>query len=135
MTDLDAEQRVLPYLMVSDARAAIDFYCEVFGAERVGEPIVMEDGRVGHAELRFGASTVYLADEFPEMGYVGPLARGGPTTSFHVRVVDADATYAHALDAGATAERPVENQHGARMGSLIDPWGHRWSTVSPETPS
>jgi uncharacterized glyoxalase superfamily protein PhnB len=134
MTTIETEPRVIPYLMVADARGAIDFYCEVFGAERVGDPIVMDDGRVGHAELRFGASTVYLADDFPELGYQGPLALGGSTASFHVRVADADATYAHALDAGATAERPVENQHGARMGSVYDPWGHRWTVVSPESP-
>lgn len=134
MTALEVEQRIIPYLMVADARAAIDFYTEVFGAEQVGELIVMDDGRVGHAELRFGGSTVYLADDFPELGYVGPLGRGGATTAFHVRVADADETYAHAIEAGATAERPVMNQHGQRAGSLFDPWGHRWSTVSAEKP-
>jgi len=137
MTDtaLATEQRIIPYLMVADARAAIDFYCEVFGAERVGELIVMDDGRVGHAELRLGGSTLYLADDFPEYGYVGPLARGGATAAFHVRVPDADVTYAHAIEAGATAERPVQNQHGQRAGSLFDPWGHRWSVVSAEDPT
>jgi len=134
MSALDTEQRVIPYLMVSDARAAIEFYGEVFGAETVGDPVMMDDGRIGHAELKVGGSTVYLADEFPEMGFVGPLTLGGTTASFHIRVADADATYAHAVEAGATPERPVVNQHGSRMGSLVDPWGHRWSTVSPEQP-
>jgi uncharacterized glyoxalase superfamily protein PhnB len=134
MTALDTEQRVIPYLMVTNARAAMEFYCEVFGAERVGDPIVMDDGRIGHAELRFGASTVHLADEFPELGYLGPLSLGGATTAFTVQVPDADVTYAHALEAGATAERPVVNQHGGRSGSLLDPWGHRWSPTGPEKP-
>jgi PhnB protein len=53
---------------------------------------------------------------------------------FHVRVPDADETYAHALAAGATPERPVANQHGQRAGSLFDPFGHRWSVVSDEKP-
>jgi uncharacterized glyoxalase superfamily protein PhnB len=135
MDTLTDEIRIIPYLMVDDARAAIDFYVEVFGAERVGDPIVMDDGRIGHAELRFGASTLYLADEFPEQDYLGPRTRGGTTAMFHVRVPDADETYAHALAAGATAERPVVNQHGARMGSLFDPFGHRWSVVSAEDPT
>jgi uncharacterized glyoxalase superfamily protein PhnB len=134
MDTLTDEIRIIPYLMVDDARAAIDFYVEVFGAERVGYPIVMDDGRIGHAELRFGASTLYLADDFPEHDDLGPRARGGTTAMFHVRVPDADETYAHALAAGATAERPVANQHGSRMGSLFDPFGHRWSVVSPERP-
>ena len=134
MTAPATEQRIIPYLMVGDARAAIDFYCEVFGAEPVGDPILMDDGRIGHAELSLGGSTVYLADEFPEMGFVGPLTLGGTSASFHVRVEDADVTWAHAVAAGATPEQQVVNQHGSRMGSLVDPFGHRWSTVSPEKP-
>jgi uncharacterized glyoxalase superfamily protein PhnB len=134
MDMLTDEIRIIPYLMVDDARAAIEFYVEVFGADRVGDPIVMDDGRIGHAELCFGASTLYLADDFPEHDYLGPRARGGTTAMFHVRVPDADETYTHALAAGATAERPVVNQHGARMGSLFDPWGHRWTVVSAEQP-
>jgi uncharacterized glyoxalase superfamily protein PhnB len=135
MDTLANEIRITPYLMVDDARAAIDFYVEVFGAERVGDPILMDDGRIGHAELRFGASTLYLADDFPEHDYLGPRARGGTTAMFHVRVPDADETYTHALAAGATAERPVVNQHGHRAGSLFDPFGHRWSVVSDEDPT
>src|SRR6476620_11684527 len=50
-----AELRSLtPYLAVSDARAALDFYVEVFGATRRGDPILMDDGRIGHAELAIG---------------------------------------------------------------------------------
>ncbi len=66
---LETEQRVLPYLMVADARAAIDFYCEVFGAERVGDPIVMDDGASATRSCASVHRRVYLADEFPEMGY------------------------------------------------------------------
>jgi len=134
MTALDTQQQVIPYLMVSDARAAIDFYGEVFGAEISLEPIIMDDGRVGHVELRFGGSIVYMADEFPELGYLGPLERGGATTSFAINVADADETYAHAVEAGATADRPVVNQHGVRSGWFVDPWGHRWSPTSAEKP-
>lgn len=134
MTALADEIRIIPYLMVDDARAAMDFYVEVLGAERVGDPIVMDDNRIGHAELRVGASTVYLADDFPELGYLGPNARGGTTAMFNVRVADADETYAHAIASGATAERPVQNQHGVRMGTFYDPFGHRWALMGPEDP-
>ena len=43
-----------PYLATHDPAAAIEWYIEVFGAELLGEPIVMPDGRIGHAELRIG---------------------------------------------------------------------------------
>ena len=64
-----------PYLAVSDARRALDFYVEVFGATRRGDPIVMSDGRIGHAELAIGDSVLMLAEEFEEIGHVaGPGA-------------------------------------------------------------
>ena len=40
-----------PYLAVRDARAAIDWYVENLGATVTFEPMVMDDGRVGHVEL------------------------------------------------------------------------------------
>ena len=126
-------RRLIPYLTVSDARRAMDFYTEVFGAEVTGSPILMDDGRVGHAELRVGDDTLYLADEFPEIGLVSPLRQDGQSSSFVVEVRDADATFDHAVDAGATIDRPVSEGHGVRSGWVIDEFGHRWSPTSPIT--
>src|SRR5579872_1425493 len=53
---------LVPHLAVADARGAIDWYVEVLGARRVGEPMVMPDGRIGHAELAFGPDALYLAE-------------------------------------------------------------------------
>jgi PhnB protein len=120
---------------VTDSRAAIEFYTEVFGAEVVdGEIFEMDDGRIGHASLKIGGSDLYLADEFPEMNILGPQSRGGGTVAIVIDVDDADETYEHAIAAGGTAERPVANQHGARSGWFSDPWGHRWSPRSPAKP-
>jgi uncharacterized glyoxalase superfamily protein PhnB len=120
------------YLSVGDALAAMDWYVDIFGATRRGEPIVMDDGRIGHAELRIGDTVVMLADEFPEMDVLAPSARGGTSVSFVVYVPDVDATYQRALDAGAIGERPPADQfHGSRAGWLRDPFGHRWSISTP----
>ena len=62
----------LPYLAVAGARDAIAWYVDALGASVVGEPIVMDDGRVGHAELALGGGTLYLADEYPEIGLRAP---------------------------------------------------------------
>jgi uncharacterized glyoxalase superfamily protein PhnB len=121
-----------PYIAVHDARAAIAWYTDIFGATGEGEPYIMDDGRIGHAELRFGDSVLMLADEFPELDILAPPNRGGTSTSFSVYVPDVDATYQRALDAGATAERPPEDQfYGSRSGWLRDPFGHRWSVQTP----
>lgn len=128
MSDQIAAPTVIPYLTVHDARAAIDFYQEVFGAEIIdGELYEMDDGRIGHVSLQIGEARVYVSDEFPEVGAVSPQSAGASTMAIVINVADSDATYAHALEAGATAQRPVEQAHGGRSGWFIDPWGHRWS--------
>lgn len=113
-------------LAIDGAADAIEFYKEVLGAE---ERVRYEhDGKVGHAELAFGESLVMVSDEYPDMGVLGPKAIGGTPATVSVYVPDADAAYAAALAAGATALRPVEDQfYGDRSGQFLDPWGHRWN--------
>ena len=123
----DGYPRVSPYLVVDGAAQAIDFYTQVLGASermRMGGP----DGKIGHAELEFGDSVVMLADEYPDMGYVGPKAVGGTPVTIGVYVEDVDKTFDAAVKAGAKALRPVEDQfYGDRSGQIEDPFGHRWS--------
>jgi PhnB protein len=127
---------VTPYLVVDGAGAAIRFYAEAFGATEVLRmpmhgPGDAEGGRLAHAEIRIGDSHVMLADEFPDMGLLGPLKRGGATASLMIYVADVDSVFARALAAGATQERPPADQFwGDRMGSLVDPFGHRWSIAT-----
>jgi len=122
----DGYPRVIPYLSVDGASAAIDFYTKVFGAKermRMAAP----GGKVGHAELEVGDSVVMLADAFPEMGGPTPKALGGTPVSIMVYVEDVDGVFERALRAGATADRPVENQfYGDRAGQFVDPFGHKW---------
>ncbi len=120
---------VTPYLIVDDAKAAIDFYTRAFGAtEKFRLPM---GDRIGHAEIKIGDSFVMLADEFPDMGHLGPKARGGTTVSLMIYVKDVDSAFKQAIEAGGKAERPVENQFwGDRMGTLSDPFGHKWSLAT-----
>jgi PhnB protein len=134
----DGYPRVIPYLTVDGASAAIDFYTKVLGAkERVRMP--GPGGKVGHAELEIGDSVVMLADAFPDMGGPTPKALGGTPVTIMVYVDDVDSVFERALGAGATAERPIENQfYGDRAGQFADPFGHKWfvathvEDVSPE---
>jgi PhnB protein len=122
--------RVTPYLIVDGASAAIEFYREVLGAtERMRLPA--PDDKVGHAELQIGDSVLMLADEFPDMDARGPKGVGGTPVTLHVYVEDADAVFDRAVQAGAKALRPVENQfYGDRLGEFEDPFGHRWSVAT-----
>lgn len=126
----DGYHSVTPYLIVDDANAAIDFYTRAFGAtEKFRLP--MGGDRIGHAEVKIGDSFVMLADEFPDMDHLGPKARGGTTVSLMIYVEDVDSAFKQAVEAGGKAERPVENQFwGDRMGTLSDPFGHKWTLAT-----
>lgn len=128
---------VTPYLIVDDAKAAIDFYKTAFGAEEKFR-LPMGD-RIGHAEIKIGDSHIMLADEFPDMGHLGPKSRGGATSSIVLYVDDVNSAFPKAIQAGAKETKPLEDQFwGDRMGTLTDPFGHVWSLatnvreVSPE---
>ena len=124
---------VIPYMTVAGCASAIEFYTKVFGATetfRMEQP----DGRIGHAELTIGGGVIYLCDEFPDYGAVGPLSVGGTPVMLHLYVTDVDAVVQRAADEGATILRPVEDQfYGDRGGKLRDPFGHvRWIATHVE---
>jgi PhnB protein len=118
---------VTPYLIVSNAGRALDFYKSAFGAK---EMVRMEQpgGRIGHAEIQIGDSRVMLADEFPEMGAKSPDSLGGSPVGLMLYVQDVDSQFRQAIAAGAKEVRPVQDQfYGDRSGTLVDPFGHQWT--------
>ena len=120
---------VTPYLTVDDAAAAIDFYKRAFGAVEVTR--MMMGDKVGHAEIKIEGSYVMLSDEWPDMDKLSPKSRGGATAGLMVYLDDVDAAFARAVEAGATVERPLEDQfYGDRSGSVRDPFGHSWNLAT-----
>lgn len=129
---------VTPYLIINGAAKALAYYSTVFGAIEVMR-IPGPDGAIGHAEILIGGSHVMLADEHPQMGYLGPQAGAPTSSSLMVYVPDVDATFAKAIAEGATELRAIADQfYGDRSGTLKDPFGHVWTIsthvedVSPE---
>ena len=121
---------ITPYLIVTGAASAIEFYKHAFGAKEVMR-IPHPDGRIGHAELQLGDSRIMLADEFPEMGARSPMSLGGTPVSILLYVEDVDAVATRALAAGAKMLRPVKDQfYGDRTGTLNDPFGHQWTIAT-----
>jgi PhnB protein len=116
--------RLMPYLLVHDAAAAIDFYAEVFGAtERMRMP--MPDGTVAHAALELGDSLLMLADESEE--FQGPRRVGGTPVGIMTYVADVDAVAEQAVARGATITRPLTDEfYGDRSCTFEDPFGHKW---------
>jgi PhnB protein len=134
----DGYHNVTPYLVIKGAAAAIDFYKQALGAVEVMR-MPQPDGRVGHAELKFGDSFVMLADEFPEMNIVGPKTLGNTSVALLLYVDDVDKAVERAVSLGATIKKPIADQfYGDRTGTIEDPFGHKWTLavhledVSPE---
>jgi uncharacterized glyoxalase superfamily protein PhnB len=118
---------ITPFLTVRDAARAIDFYKQAFGAVEKGVT-KGPDGKVMHAELRFGDSIIMLSDEFPEYGALSPQSTGGVGMGLHIYVEGVDAAFDRAVKAGAKVEMPVADMFwGDRYGKLADPFGHKWS--------
>lgn len=123
-----AERRALtPYLSVRDAKAAMAFYADAFGAEKTGPLLTMPDGTIAHAELRIGDATLFLSDENEDWGNRSPLAIGDTPVRLSLHVADADATFERAIAAGCEVLIPLADQfYGERSGRLRDPFGHVW---------
>jgi PhnB protein len=119
-------REVLPYIIVRNAPAAIAFYKKVFCCEeqmRLSEP----GGRVGHAQLKLGSTTIMLADEHPEFGILSPLAFGGSGSILHLNVSNVDELTDRARDSGAKIlMEPKDQFYGERSSKFVDPFGHLW---------
>jgi predicted enzyme related to lactoylglutathione lyase len=122
----------LPYLAVGNARDAIAWYVDAFGAALVGDMYEMDDGRIGHAELAIAGGVLYLADEYPELGLKAPDPQA-TSVSLMLHVPDTDATLERARERGAQVQREPYENYGARNATIIDPFGHRWMLSGPVT--
>ena len=121
---------VTPNLSLRDAAKAIEFYQRAFGAREVSH-FNMPDGKIGHAEIKMGDSTVMLVDETPQTGCRAPTSLNGTTVGFFLYVEDVDTTVQKTVRAGAAVTMPVADMFwGDRMGQVQDPFGHRWSVAT-----
>jgi predicted enzyme related to lactoylglutathione lyase len=120
-----------PYIAVRDARSAMRWYTDVFGAEQRGDPYVGPDGSIGHAELGIGDAVLMLSEGSTQVPVQPPAGEGPHSHTLHVQVDDVDATVGRARDLGASVERePVDEPYG-RVAVIVDPFGHRWMLNRP----
>jgi PhnB protein len=121
---------IAPYLVVDDARRAIDFYKRAFAATECGA-MTTPDGRIAHAELQIGDTIMRLCDNLPQFDGRAPKDLGGTTVEIFLFVEDVDAVVRRAGEAGAAIKAQPENQYwGDRLGRVTDPFGHVWLIAS-----
>ncbi|MDR2997258.1 MAG: VOC family protein [Microbacterium sp.] len=118
-----------PFLAIPNARAAMEFYRDVFGA-RITD-VTEFDGVVAHAGLDFGAGLLQLGEPSPEYHLVAPPAGEDDCYSMGLYVPDVDAVVEKAVAAGATVREPASDfVSGDRFASIRDPFGVRWSILT-----
>jgi PhnB protein len=118
-------------LSVRRGREAVEFYTRAFGA--------VEDYRVGGtaenpavvSQLSVGEASFWVSDESPEHLNFSPESLGGGTTKLLLIVDDPDAAMARAVAAGASQVHAAANEHGWRLGRIVDPFGHHWEVGRP----
>jgi PhnB protein len=113
---------IAPWLSVRDSARAIDFYKSAFGAIELFR--LEGDGVV--ARLSVEGAEFWLSDESPEHCNFSPQTLGGSTVRIILTVPDPDAVFARALAAGASLVYAVVEEHGWRVGRVVDPFGHHW---------
>jgi PhnB protein len=110
-----------PWLAVPDAREALDFYRNAFGAVEAYR-LDDDDGRPVVAQLSIGGAAFWIQDDAD----ASPVAPGVGSVRMILSVQDPDALFERAVGAGAAVVAPVHDEHGWRTGRLTDPFGHDW---------
>jgi PhnB protein len=116
----------VPRLTFKDAAKAIEFYKDAFGAQETMRFEV--GGKIPHAEITLGNSTILLTEEWPEGGRFSPETLGNSPVMMALDVPDVDDFVSHAIGAGARIVIPIGDMfYGRREGTIQDPFGYSWS--------
>jgi len=133
---------LIPYLVVSNAASAIDFYKTALGAVELNRHKAPHDDRIMHAHLQIQGADLMLSDDFSEKMKTHcetPEALGGSPVTLALTVPDANALWTAATSAGAVVTMELKEQFwGDLYGQFRDPFGHKWSvsqTVKQVDPS
>jgi PhnB protein len=117
-----------PQLWVEGTRAAVNFYQAAFDA------IVLHsvgDGDDIVAQLGVRESKFWVTEANQDMKRFSPIAIGGATGRILLIVDEPERTVDQAVAAGAIAIAPVGDEHGWRLGKIVDPFGHEWEIGRP----
>ena len=115
---------IAPWLSVRNSAKAVEFYKAAFDAVelyRLDDPT----GSVV-ARLSIHGAEFWVSDESPAHSNFSPHSLGGATIRLILTVADPDTVFLRALKAGATEVYPVSEEHGWKLGRLVDPYGHHW---------
>ena len=113
----------MPYLILQDSAAFIEFTKKVFNASEVYKGIRSDgSGKMEHAEVQINGCNIMMADVTEDFGTAN--------ANLFIYVDDADATFDLALENGATVVNNLADQQYGRSGGFQDPFGNVWWVTS-----
>ena len=118
---------IAPWLSVSDATQAVDYYKMAFNAVEV-ERLEEVPGKVEVAQLSIGGATFWVQQDADS----SPISMGARLSVRMILTVDnPDTVFAQAIAAGATEVAPISEGYGWRVGRIADPFSHHWEIGKP----
>lgn len=126
--DISIPTSIAPWLTVQNSAGAVDFYKAAFGATEVYR-LETPDGLI--ARLSVNEAEFWVSGGIPENENKNPETLGGETTRMILTVENPEPLFAKALKAGASEIFPVGEDHGWRLGRLVDPFGLHWEIGHP----
>lgn len=117
---------IAPWLSVSHVTEAVSYYKAAFGAFEWYR-LEDEDGKVMVSQLAIEEAGFWLQEDIDS----SPESLDRRSVRMILTVDDPDAMFAQAIAAGATEVFAVSEEHGWRIGRLVDPFGHHWEIGKP----
>jgi len=116
---------IAPWLTVKSSVKAIQFYTSAFGAVEVYR-IESPDG-AAVVRLSVNGAEFWISDGDTEDQ--NPL--GGNSLRLILTVPNPNEIFEQALKSGASEIFPVGEEHGWKLGRLVDPFGLHWEIGHP----
>ena len=115
---------VTPFLTVSDAKNALNFYLAAFDAIEIKRYNMPDEKQ--KSIISIDGAEFFVGDEEPQFGNFGPDIKSNNPVRIILKTKRADEFFEQALNFGATQICPMTTEDMWRIGKLRDPFGHTW---------
>lgn len=112
---------IAPWLSVRNVAEAMNFYKNAFGVEELYS-LHNDDGKPVVAQLSLEGADFWIQED-PD---ASPDSEGQGSVRMIMTVNDPDSMFNKAIKAGAIEDVPINEDHGWRIGRMVDPLGHHW---------
>jgi len=120
---------IAPWLSVRNGLKAVEFYKSAFGAVETYRLEIPDGGLV--VKLSIDGAEFWVSGDSADIDGLRPESLGGESVRIILTVTNPDVFFEKALKAGASQIFAVGEDHGWRLGRLVDPFGLHWEIGHP----